>query len=89
MRAWYYDPTTAQFLTVDPLLTLTRSAYGYVDGNPLNGTDPSGLCALWCKVLIGAVAVAVVACAVAEPCGIWWPPVAWPPLESAAESALA
>jgi hypothetical protein len=39
----YYDPTTAQFLTVDPLDALTQSAYGSVADNPLNGTDPSGL----------------------------------------------
>lgn len=38
-----YDPATAQFLTRDPLEAATRSAYGYVGGNPLNGTDPSGL----------------------------------------------
>jgi RHS repeat-associated protein len=39
----YYDPATAQFLTVDPLANLTQSPYGYVGDNPLNGTDPSGL----------------------------------------------
>ncbi|MBI2705676.1 MAG: hypothetical protein HYX32_10365 [Actinobacteria bacterium] len=39
----YYDPTTGQFLTRDPISALTRSAYGYVGGNPLNGVDPSGL----------------------------------------------
>ena len=39
----YYSPATAQFLTRDPLDALTRSAYGYVDGNPLNRADPSGL----------------------------------------------
>ena len=41
--ARYYDPQTAQFLTRDPLDALTRSAYGYVGGDPLDGTDPSGL----------------------------------------------
>ena len=43
LRNRYYDPTTAQFLTRDPLDAITRSAYGYVGGNPLNSTDPSGL----------------------------------------------
>ncbi len=43
LRARYYDPSTAQFLTRDPLATLTRSAYGYVAQSPLNNTDPSGL----------------------------------------------
>lgn len=40
----YYDPATAQFLTIDPLLQLTGSTYGYVGNSPLNLTDPSGLC---------------------------------------------
>lgn len=39
----YYDPTTGQFMSRDPLVALTGSAYGYVDNNPLNGTDPTGL----------------------------------------------
>jgi hypothetical protein len=33
----------ARFLTRDPLEAITRSAYGYVDNNPVNGTDPTGL----------------------------------------------
>ena len=44
LRARYYDPTTAQFLSRDPLVATTRSPYAYVAGDPLNGTDPSGLC---------------------------------------------
>jgi uncharacterized protein RhaS with RHS repeats len=43
MRARYYDPSTGQFLSRDPLVALTQSAYGYVGDNPLNATDPSGL----------------------------------------------
>lgn len=43
LRARYYDPTTGQFMTRDPLAAMTRSAYGYVYGNPLNGVDPAGL----------------------------------------------
>jgi hypothetical protein len=39
----YYDPTTGTFLTRDPLSALTRSAYGYAYGNPLNASDPSDL----------------------------------------------
>jgi len=39
----YYDPSTGQWLTRDPLDALTQSAYGYVGDNPLNGTDPDGL----------------------------------------------
>lgn len=43
LRARYYDPSTAQFLTVDPADNLTGSRYGYTDGNPLNASDPTGL----------------------------------------------
>lgn len=39
----FYDPSTGQFLTRDPLDAATREPYGYVYGNPLNATDPSGL----------------------------------------------
>jgi len=45
--ARYYDPATAQFLSVDPKVARTLSPYGYVDGNPLNETDPRGDCGLW------------------------------------------
>ena len=41
--ARYYDPATAQFLTRDPLTSQTRSPYGYVGGDPLDATDPTGL----------------------------------------------
>jgi RHS repeat-associated protein len=44
LRARYYDPATGQFMSRDPLVAMTGSAYAYVAGNPLNGTDPSGLC---------------------------------------------
>jgi RHS repeat-associated protein len=44
LRARYYDPTSAQFLSRDPMFAATRSPYGYVSGNPLNSIDPSGLC---------------------------------------------
>jgi RHS repeat-associated protein len=43
LRARYYDSSTGQFLTRDPAGLLTRSAYGYVHGNPINRIDPSGL----------------------------------------------
>jgi RHS repeat-associated protein len=49
LRARYYDPATGQFLSRDPLVDLTHAAYQYVDGNPLNDTDPLGLskCGQW------------------------------------------
>lgn len=38
----YYDPVTAQFLTIDPAIALTGQPYTYVDDNPLNLVDPDG-----------------------------------------------
>jgi len=43
LRARYYDPTTGQFLTRDPLESTTKNAYGYTGGNPLQFVDPLGL----------------------------------------------
>ncbi|MFB7674480.1 RHS repeat-associated core domain-containing protein [Kitasatospora purpeofusca] len=67
LRARYYDPATAQFLTVDPAVRSTRSTYGYTEDNPLNGTDPSGrfVFALPAIPFIAVVAVVVVAVVVA------------------------
>lgn len=47
LRARYYDPATGQFLTRDPLEAETGEAYGYVRGDPLNRTDPTGLFCLF------------------------------------------
>ena len=46
LRARYYDPTTSQFLTTDPLDGQTREPYGYAQDDPVNAADPSGLCTL-------------------------------------------
>lgn len=43
LRNRYYDPTTAGFLTVDPLIAVTRNAYGYATNSPESVTDPTGL----------------------------------------------
>lgn len=43
LRARLYDPATGQFLSRDPIVAATRSAYGYVGGSPLNSRDPWGL----------------------------------------------
>jgi RHS repeat-associated protein len=51
MRARYYDTTTAQFLTRDPLVRITGAAYSYANGDPVNWADPTGLCILcWSTV---------------------------------------
>ena len=39
----YYDPTTGQFLTLDPLVDQTAAPYAYVDGDPVNQVDLNAL----------------------------------------------
>ena len=39
----YYDPSSYQFLNIDPKVGTTMQPYAFVSGNPLNGTDPLGL----------------------------------------------
>lgn len=44
-RARYYDPDMGRFLETDPVLYADQmNLYAYVANNPLNGTDPSGMC---------------------------------------------
>jgi RHS repeat-associated protein len=43
MRARWYDPTTASFLTRDPLADRTGVPYAYVGSNPVNWVDQTGL----------------------------------------------
>ncbi len=40
----YYDPSTGQFLSVDLLVDDTDQAYAYTGDDPMNGSDPMGLC---------------------------------------------
>lgn len=39
----YYDPTTGQFITSDPLEAVTQQPYAYAGDDPINETDPTGL----------------------------------------------
>jgi hypothetical protein len=41
--ARYYDPSTGQFLSLDPAVSLTESPFNYAEDNPVNEVDPSGL----------------------------------------------
>lgn len=42
LRARSYDPATGQFLSRDPLTSVTGQPYGYASGSPLAYADPSG-----------------------------------------------
>jgi hypothetical protein len=44
----YYDPTTDQFLSIDPLVDETGQPYVFTNDNPLNETDPLGLKGWYC-----------------------------------------
>jgi len=44
LRARWYNPGWGQFLGRDPLEGATGQAYAYAGDNPVNGSDPSGLC---------------------------------------------
>jgi RHS repeat-associated protein len=48
----YYDPTTAQFLSVDPLVNATGQPYAYGEDDPVNETDPSGEYGV-CSTILG------------------------------------
>jgi RHS repeat-associated protein len=43
LRARSYDPASAQFLSRDPLVAVTGTAYAYASNDPLNGIDPTGM----------------------------------------------
>jgi RHS repeat-associated protein len=55
----YYDPTTAQFLTVDPLVAQTGQPYAYTGDDPINNTDPTGLICLSAHCLVDTVSSGV------------------------------
>ncbi|MGH2863252.1 MAG: RHS repeat-associated core domain-containing protein [Solirubrobacteraceae bacterium] len=41
-QARWYDPSTGQFLTVDPLVSNTEQPYDYAGDNPIANIDPTG-----------------------------------------------
>jgi hypothetical protein len=40
----YYDPTTDEFLSIDPDVAQTDQPYVFTNDDPLNAEDPLGLC---------------------------------------------
>ena len=51
----YYDPSTDQFLSVDPDLADTGQPYAFIGDDPLNATDPLGLRGAQHNALIGCM----------------------------------
>ncbi|MCL5048806.1 MAG: RHS repeat-associated core domain-containing protein [Firmicutes bacterium] len=49
----YYDPLKGQFISVDPLVAQTGQPYSYTGGDPVNLTDPSGMCPYGLEVCPG------------------------------------
>ena len=52
LQSRYYDPNTGRFLSADTYLStgqgvMGHNAYAYCLGNPVNGSDPSGLWSIW------------------------------------------
>lgn len=65
LEARYYDPATALFLTVDPLVAASLQAYVYTDDNPLNRVDPVGLWSWKDTAIVAGMAVLAVVAVVA------------------------
>ena len=42
-QARWYDPSTGQFISVDPMVNVTQEPYAYVVDDPINNVDPTGL----------------------------------------------
>ena len=76
----YQDPALGRFVSVDPLVNITRDAYGYANNNPVRYSDPWGLdpddqgpCGGYStsqacsKAVVGATNVAVASSGMAKP----------------------
>lgn len=46
-RARWYEPQTGGFTTRDPAFAHTDQAYAYAGGDPVNDSDPTGMCSTW------------------------------------------
>lgn len=55
LRARYYDPGTAAFMSADPVAEVSGALYSYAQDDPLNRSDPSGLIP-WSRKVKAAIA---------------------------------
>jgi RHS repeat-associated protein len=62
LRNRVYDPSTAQFLTVDPFQAITGAPYSYAGDDPINDSDPAGLFSLEQVLSVASTVVTVGAC---------------------------
>ncbi len=54
-RGEVYDPATRRFTQEDPIGRAGGlNLYGFANGDPVNFSDPFGLCVPWCTAAIGA-----------------------------------
>jgi uncharacterized protein RhaS with RHS repeats len=75
LRARYYDPKTAQFITRDPLEAETGQPYLYANGNPTLYTDPSGMSAFSTIADVGGAAINGATLGLVKPG--WVDPCSW------------
>ena len=66
LRARYYDPSTGQFLTSDPLVGLTRTPFDYASNDPLDRSDPSGLISGWTVLKVVGAGLGIAAAVVCD-----------------------
>lgn len=65
LRARYYNPSMGTFTALDPFegyvdLPMSINGYGYVHGNPINLTDPSGMFAQFLVGALGGLALGTI-----------------------------
>jgi RHS repeat-associated protein len=66
----YYQPSTGQFISVDPKISETLQAYEYGSGDPVLNTDPTGMCGIWCGIVAGIVGTVAAGVCMGI---LWWP----------------